>query len=86
MAWVEAHVLMTEMKFHFLIYSHTIGKALPSAQASFKLCFFIWPLASSNQKMVNQKILQHSLVYHRPDMYTNFQQNCLGTNGLISVI
>jgi hypothetical protein len=60
MAWVEAHVLMTAMKFHFLIYSHTIGNALPSAQASFKLRFLfgLWP----RQKWSNQKILQHSLV------------------------
>jgi hypothetical protein len=61
MAWVEAHVLLTAMKFHFLISSHTVGKALPSAQASFKLCFLfgLWPL----QKWSNQKILQYSLVW-----------------------
>ncbi len=61
MAWVEAHVLLTAMKFHFLISSHTVGKALPSAQASFKRRFLcgLWPL----KKFSNRKILQHSLVW-----------------------
>jgi hypothetical protein len=46
-------LLLTAIKLHFLIYSHTIGKALPSAQASFNLRFFIWPLALS--KMVQSE-------------------------------
>ncbi len=44
----------------FSNYSHTIGKALPCAQASFlRFLFGLWP----RQKWSCQKILQHSLVW-----------------------